>query len=93
VPGNDTRVRGVVQDRGRVVVVMAHPTGQSRPQAPGDPKRIVICETPRGHVGVPATTTAAVESLNLPVEPTSGSVYDSERGPFVYLDPSSYVSM
>ena len=74
VPGNDARVRGVVQDRGRIVVVMAHPTGQARPEAPGEPKRIVICETPRGHVGVPATTTAAVESLSLPSEPASGSV-------------------
>jgi chemotaxis signal transduction protein len=90
VPGNDGRVRGVVQDRGRIVVVMAHPTGQARPQASNEPKRIVICETSRGHVGVPATTTAAVESVSLPTEPTPGSVYDSKRGPFLYLNPSGY---
>ena len=30
VAGTDTRVRGVVQDRGRIVVVMGHPTGEAR---------------------------------------------------------------
>lgn len=90
VPGTDARIRGVVQDRGRVVIVMTHPTGEVRPIPVNQPNRIVICDTPRGHLGVPATATTAVEPVSLPGEPTSGSVYDSSRGPFRYLEPSRY---
>jgi chemotaxis signal transduction protein len=90
VPGTDARVLGVVQDRGRIVIVMAHPTGEARPPGTGPPSRIVICETPRGHVGVPAKATTAVEPVSLSSEPTPGSTYDSARGPFLYLEPSRY---
>ena len=92
VAGTDTRVRGVVQDRGRIVVVMGHPTGEARSTGTDPPNRIVICDTPRGHLGVPATSTTAVESVSLSCEPTPGSVYDSARGPFLYLEPSRYVT-
>ncbi len=90
VPGVDPRVRGVIQDRGRVVVVMAHPTGQASPAVRADPSRIIICTTPRGHVGLPAATTNAVGPVELPAEPIPYSVHDSARGPFTYLDPTQY---
>ena len=92
VPGTDARVRGVVQDRGRIVIVMGHPTGEARPTGTDPPNRIVICNTPRGHVGVPATSTTAVESISLSCEPTPGTVYDSARGPFLYLQPLGYLT-
>jgi hypothetical protein len=90
VPGADPRVRGVIQDRGRIVVVMAHPTGQEGAAGGVDGARIIICTTPRGHVGLPAAATNAVGPVELPAEPTPYSVHDGLRGPFTYLDPTKY---
>jgi chemotaxis signal transduction protein len=90
VPGGESRVHGVIQDRGRIVVVMAHPTGQANADQRTEARRIIICSTPRGHVGLPATTTNAVGPVELPSEPSAASVYDSDMGPFTYLDPSRY---
>jgi chemotaxis signal transduction protein len=90
VPGADSRVRGVIQDRGRIVVVMAHPTGQEGPGGGADGARIIICTTTRGHVGLPAASTNAVGPVELATEPTPYSVHDGLRGPFTYLDPAQY---
>lgn len=89
VPGADARVRGVIQDRGRIVVLMAHPAGLQKPSSP-DGKRIVVCSTPRGHIGLPATATNSVGPVELLSEPTPLSIYDSKLGAFTYLDPTSY---
>lgn len=90
IPGADARVGGVIQDRGRIVVVMAHPTGRADAKAGGDPRRVVICTTPRGRVGLPASTTDAVAAVPLLSEPAAFSVHDSKIGPFTYLDPTGY---
>ncbi|MBN1605482.1 MAG: chemotaxis protein CheW [Polyangiaceae bacterium] len=90
VPGADARVRGVIQDRGRIVVVMAHPTGQQGPGGEADASRIIICTTPRGHIGLPASVTHNVGPVELTVEPTAYSVHDSPRGPFTFVDPMPY---
>jgi chemotaxis signal transduction protein len=89
VPGADPRVRGVIQDRGRIIVVVAHPTGQAG-AGEVDGSRIIICVSPRGHVGLPATTTNSVGAIELPAEPTPYSVHDGPFGPFTYLDPTQY---
>jgi hypothetical protein len=91
VPGSDSRVRGVIQDRGRVVVIMAHADGGATEAVAGEYKRIVICVTPRGLVGLPASGTSSVGSVELSGEPTPGTVYDSPKGPFLYVDPSAGV--
>lgn len=91
VPGADSRVKGVIQDRGRIVVVMVHPTGRADHDASKQGKRIVICSTSRGRVGLPATTTSAVGPVELVAEPTPFAVHDSKLGPFTYLDPTLYV--
>jgi chemotaxis signal transduction protein len=91
IPGADRRVQGVIQDRGRIVVLMAHPTGRSDREASPESKRIVICATPRGNVGLPATSTNAVGPVELAVEPTPFALHDSRLGPFTYLDPTMYV--
>jgi chemotaxis signal transduction protein len=89
VPGAEQRVLGVIQDRGRVVVLLAHPTGQAASHVAG--KRIVICGTKRGYVGVPATTTNAVASTELRSEPTALSIHDSRFGPFTFLEAERWV--
>jgi chemotaxis signal transduction protein len=90
IPGTDSRVHGVIQDRGRIVVVMAHPAGITPGPNPPDGKRIVVCSTARGHIGLPATTARAVGAFSLRVEPTPLSVHDSPLGAFTYLDPFDY---
>jgi hypothetical protein len=90
VPGADARVRGVIQDRGRIVVVMAHPTGQQGSTGEVEASRIIICATPRGHVGLPASVTNNVGPVELSLEPTPYSVHDSPRGPFTFVDPMPY---
>jgi chemotaxis signal transduction protein len=89
IPGADARVRGVIQDRGRIVVLMAHPAGLQRPTST-DGKRIVICSTPRGHIGLPATATNSVGAVELLAIPTPLSIHDSKLGAFTYLDPIGY---
>jgi chemotaxis signal transduction protein len=90
VPGADARVRGVIQDRGRIVVVMAHPTGQKEAAGEADASRIIICTTSRGHVGLPASLTNNVGPVELEAEPAAYSVHDSPRGPFTFVDPMPY---
>ena len=90
VPGADARVGGVIQDRGRIVVVMAHPTGQLGPAGKADASRIIICTMPRGYVGLPASTTNTVGPVELSAEPTPHSVHDGPHGPFTFVDPTPY---
>lgn len=90
IPGADSRVDGVIQDRGRIVVVMAHPAGITPGPNRPEGKRIVVCSTARGHIGLPATSARAVGSFSLGVEPTPLSVHDSPLGAFTFLDPYDY---
>ena len=90
VPGIDERVSGVIQDRGRIVVVMAHPSGQIAQSGQVTANRIIICSTSSGYVGLPATTTTSVGPVELSSKPIPSSVYDSQSGPFTYLDPDQY---
>jgi chemotaxis signal transduction protein len=89
IPGADPRVRGVLQDRGRIVVLMAHPAGLQRVGFT-DGKRIVVCATPRGHIGLPATATSSVGGVELLTAPTPLSIHDGPQGAFTYLDPLAY---
>jgi chemotaxis signal transduction protein len=89
VPGAEQRVLGVIQDRGRVVVLMAHPSGRATSHVEG--RRIIICNTERGYVGVPATTTNTVTSVELRSEPVALSVHDSRFGPFTFLEAERWV--
>jgi chemotaxis signal transduction protein len=89
IPGTDARVRGVIQDRGRIVVVMSHPTGRTMSDV-GEAKRVIICATPRGYVGLPAAGTNSVGPVELASAPSAFSVHDAKGGPLTYLDPRRY---
>ena len=87
VPGAGTRVRGVVQDRGRIVTVLSHPAGRAT-TASSDPLRIIVCETPAGLVGLPASATRAVSSAEFATEPVANGVYDLPTGACTFIDPT-----
>ncbi len=90
IPGTDSRVHGVIQDRGRIVVVMSHPAGVTPGPNPPEGKLIVVCSGSRGHVGLPATSARAVGNFSLGSEPSQLSVHDSTFGAFTYVDPFDY---
>lgn len=90
LPGAETRVRGVIQDRGRIVVLIAHPAGRPT-DGRGESKRIIICNTSRGYVGVPASVTNTVEGIELQSEPSALTIHDSAHGPFMFLDAERWV--
>lgn len=90
IPGTDSRVQGVIQDRGRIVVVMAHPAGVTPGPNPPEGKLIVVCSGSRGHIGLPATSARAVGNFSLATEPSPLSVHDSTFGAFTYVEPFDY---
>lgn len=90
IPGTDSRVHGVIQDRGRIVVVMAHPAGVTPGPNSPEGKLIVVCSSSRGHIGLPATSARAVGNFSLASEPSQLSVHDSTFGAFTYVDPFDY---
>jgi hypothetical protein len=86
VPGADARIRGVIQDRGRIVTVLNDPSGRAANVAE-QPARIIVCEVEGGLVGLPASVTRAVGSVTYPTSPASYCMYDGSAGPHMYLDP------
>jgi hypothetical protein len=90
VPGLDPRVRGVIQDRGRIIMVLAHPAGRvGVVESATGATRIVICATARGLIGLPALATRAVGRVELDAEPRVFGVCESSHGPFTYLEPQA----
>ncbi|HEX9621419.1 MAG TPA: chemotaxis protein CheW [Polyangiaceae bacterium] len=87
IPGADARVRGVIQDRGRIVVVLAHPTGRGDGRGHEDGQRIIICTTPRGHIGIPASTASTVGQVETATTIAEFALHESSEGSFVYLNP------
>lgn len=86
LPGGHPRIRGVLQDRGRVVTVLQHPFDGSDPPAPTDerPLRILVCSTPQGHLGIVASQTFEIETLTLAGEPSHGTTIETSRGPATF---------
>lgn len=82
---------GVVQDRGRVVAVLATPMGRVQKEL-GSEQRLVICNTARGFLGLPCGSTRAVGPVVLAQPPIAGDTVDSSAGPFVYIDPEALLS-
>ncbi|HEX6274819.1 MAG TPA: chemotaxis protein CheW [Polyangiaceae bacterium] len=86
VPGASSHVRGVIQDRGRIVAVLRHPTGRNV-EANGEPRRMILCSTPEGLVGLPASVTRAVTQAEYSGEPKLHAVYASKEGAYTFVAP------
>ena len=91
LPRADPRVRGVIQDRGRIVVLLAHPTGEPRSEEDAAVTRVVICPTAKGYVGLPASTTLRVGQVRFAREPHALATVDCEDGVVTFLEPAQYV--
>ena len=90
VPGGAAQVAGVVQDGGRIVVVLQHPAGIALPPKE-PPSRIVVCDTKKGPVGLPAMETRAVTSVLVEGAPTGGDLLETADGVATYLDVEEIV--
>lgn len=77
---------GVVQDRGRIVAVLESPLGASG-ASPTTPRRLIVCSTPRGFVGIPAETTRGVSTVELATDAAAFELVDSSEGPLTIVDP------
>jgi chemotaxis signal transduction protein len=86
LPASVPGVAGVVQDRGRVIAVLASPLGESTDDR-GTHRRMVICTTRRGFLGLPCDETRQIGTVTLAQEPAAGEAVDSSSGPLVYVDP------
>ncbi len=83
LPLSAPSVLGVVQDRGRVVVVRKGMEG-------ADARRIVICITDEGLVGIPATTTRAVGTITVHPKLTFDEPIDTSEGVMTIVDPRGF---
>jgi chemotaxis signal transduction protein len=88
VPGAAPHVRGVVQDRGRIVTVLCHPTGRNL-DSRDEPRRIILCRTPEGLIGLPASITRAVTPATFAMEPKLYGVYAGRDGAYTFVAPQS----
>ncbi|AUX44264.1 chemotaxis signal transduction protein [Sorangium cellulosum] len=82
LPRADPRVSGIIQDRGRIVVILSAPAGEPAVT----PLRIVVCRTPRGYLGLPAGKTRCVAAVKVYGELVPGAVVDTSEGVVTFLD-------
>ncbi|WP_437590959.1 chemotaxis protein CheW [Sorangium sp. So ce1000] len=81
LPRADPRVMGILQDRGRIIVIV------SAALAPAaTPLRIVVCRAARGYLGLPAAKTRCVAAVHVFGEPAPNAVVDTSEGAVTFLD-------
>lgn len=85
LPGASEAIHGVVQDKGRVVTVLHHPHAASELARGEQPLRVLVCPTPQGFVGLPATRTVGIESVDVVAGAENGSVVETSAGPATLL--------
>ncbi|WP_433933607.1 chemotaxis protein CheW [Sorangium cellulosum] len=81
LPRVGPRVLGILQDRGRVIVIVSALAGPA-----AAPLRIVVCRTPRGYLGLPAGKTRCVPAVQVSGELAPGAVVDTSEGTVTFLD-------
>ncbi|WP_437318250.1 chemotaxis protein CheW [Sorangium sp. So ce385] len=82
LPRADPRVMGILQDRGRIIVIVSAPLAE--PEAA--PLRIVVCRTQRGYLGLPAGKTRCVAAVKVFGELAPKAVVDTSEGVVTFLD-------
>jgi chemotaxis signal transduction protein len=93
LPHSRYQLAGVIQDRGRVVAVLSHPSGAEGASSGSErPSRILVCRTSQGHIGIPADTTQSIGQVTVDSLPASGAVVDTAAGPMTYVDPEHIAS-
>lgn len=90
LPQSDPWLDGVLQERGRIVSVLAHPTAGAKPSAV-EVSRVVVCPTSRGLVGLPATMTETVDSVMFSELPVHAVAVDTTVGIVTYVDPEQLI--
>lgn len=81
LPRSSPHVLGVVQDRGRLVAVHRHPD-MNQP-----PRRLAVCATSYGLVGLAVTGTRQVGTVSLVGEARFGTPLNTSVGDLTLIDP------
>ncbi|WP_437532112.1 chemotaxis protein CheW [Sorangium sp. So ce726] len=87
LPRTDPRVMGILQDRGRIIVIVSPVLAE--PAA--TPLRIVVCRAARGYLGLPAGKTRCVAAIKVFGEPAPNAVVDTSEGAVTFLDVTHLV--
>ncbi|WP_437992479.1 chemotaxis protein CheW [Sorangium sp. So ce145] len=87
LPRTDPRVMGILQDRGRIIVIVSPVLAE--PAA--TPLRIVVCRAARGYLGLPAGKTRCVAAVEVFGEPVPNAVVDTSEGAVTFLDVTHLV--
>ncbi len=90
IPQGGSRIAGVIQDAGRIIVVLRHPAGRAESPT-GEAARVVVVETRRGHIGFPAATTKGVENVVAPPTSSLGDVLEGSAGALSFIEPEEVV--
>lgn len=88
LPGASGPVRGVVQDRGRIVSVLHHPASATVTYQ-DDPRRIIICRTRSGLLGLPASSMRAVSNVEVLGELVPGEPVETDAGNLIFVAPDA----
>jgi chemotaxis signal transduction protein len=89
VPQGNRSLAGVIQDHGRIIAVLSHPAGQDPGEGNAETSRIIVCNTQRGLIGLPASETHHVGPVGVQSHPGPGEVADTDRGVLTYLEAAT----
>jgi hypothetical protein len=87
LPRADARVMGIIQDRGRIIMILTNPAGGEA----ATPLRIVVCRTHRGYLGLPAGRTRCVGAVKVYGDLVPKTVVDTSEGVVTFLDSARLV--
>jgi len=90
IPRSHPAIRGVIQDKHRIISVLQHPTGRAGTDEDGT--RITVCATPFGLVGIPTERTLHLGPIELSSRLVTGVPVESSFGFLLHLDVSNILS-
>ncbi|MEO1482893.1 MAG: chemotaxis protein CheW [Myxococcota bacterium] len=79
-PGGHPRIRGILLDGNEVITILHHPFARSPLETP--PRRIVLCDTGEGRIGLAVHRTFEIE--NVSGSPKHGQALETPRGSSTY---------
>lgn len=84
LPGAHVGLAGAIQDRGRVIALLAHPLAAAGVQPAG--VRVVVCRGERGLLGVPVASLDGLHELRVGATPEHGALIAYEGRACTFID-------
>jgi chemotaxis signal transduction protein len=84
LPGAHSGFAGAIQDRGRVIALLAHPLAVAGSHSAA--VRVIVCQAERGLLGIPVTTLAGLRELRVKGEPAHAGLISDDGNSFTFVD-------